>query len=124
MATPETFQTSDPYAPPPRHKDKSGAVVRFALVAAMLAGAAWGYVSFLGSAPTASLVPAEEQSFADASGDAGYPVEAPAMAPDTTLETAPDAERTAPAGPVPPPSTTAEPRTIPTPPPIDGPSDD
>jgi hypothetical protein len=40
----DTQQTHDPYAPPPRYKNKSGAMVRAALLAAMLAGAACGAI--------------------------------------------------------------------------------
>lgn len=80
----------DPYAPPPMHHDRSGALVRLAILAALIAGGAWAYFQFSGQ-ETASLVPppaAQEQTLADASQD---------LPPDATpeAEPAPVAPRTA-----------------------------
>ena len=66
----------DPYAPPRRHRDFSGAIVRFLIIAVLLGAAAWGYLEFSQS-PRTALVPTEEQSLADASADGGYQVETP-----------------------------------------------
>lgn len=128
MATPET---KDPYAPPPRHKDKSGPIVRVALLGAMLAGAAWGYMSFANAPETASLAPvAEEQTFAEARApDGSYRVNTPqTLEPAATARPAPSSAPQQPVAPtpepVPPPSTAIAP-TAPAPlPPIDSPSGD
>lgn len=102
----ETQRNNDPYAPPPRHRDKSGAIVRVAILAALLAGATWGYVSFQNSPQTASLAPtAEEQDYADARG-AGYRVETP-VARTPTMAPAPARVESTPAEAAPPPPTTA-----------------
>lgn len=131
----ETPQTNDPYAPPPRYKNKSGAMVRVALLAAMLAGAAWGYVSFA-NAPQTALVPVEEQRFAEVRApDGSYRVNTPnlepaatAPAPSPAAQPAAAPRTSAPAptvNPVPPPSTTVEPSSTPAPlPPVDAPSGD
>jgi hypothetical protein len=101
----------DPYAPPPRHKERSGAVVRFVIIAALLGVAVWGYTEFADQPQTASLVPpAGEQTMADAGMDTGYQVEQPnaqqAPAPQAAPSSAP---ASAPSEPVPPPTTTTEP---------------
>lgn len=92
---------ADPYAPPPMHHDRSGAIVRLAIAGVLIAGAAWAYFEF-GGRETASLVPppvAEEQSLADVSQDLP-PVAmpsaepAPAPAPRTTTRTPAPAPRT------------------------------
>lgn len=116
---------TDPYAPPPRHRDRSGALLRVVIVAALLGVAVWGYTSLQGNEQVASLAPVEEQQLADSSFDQGYTVApetaAPvAAAPEATPTRAPPAtpaprqQRAAPAPapstePVPPPSTTLEP---------------
>jgi hypothetical protein len=124
-------QNNDPYAPPPMHHDHSGALVRIAIVAALLGAAAWGYTSFADREQTA-LVPefAEEQQMADAGSSTApntlpeatsesLPGAAPAPAPAPTRRIAP-AEQPA-AEPVPPPSTATTP-TSPAPiPPVDAP---
>jgi cytoskeletal protein RodZ len=123
-------QNQDPYAPPPMHHDRSGALVRIVIVAALLGVAVWGYASFTGREQTA-LVPeiAEQQQMADASSSA-----APDTLPEATSESLPEAapapsapaRRTAPAAQqpaesVPPPSTATTP-TSPAPiPPVDVP---
>lgn len=131
----ETPQTNDPYAPPPRYKNKSGAMVRVALLAAMLGGAAWGYMSFA-NAPQTALVPVEGQSFAEARApDGSYRVNTPDLEPATNAPAptpaaqpaaAPRAIAPAPAAdPVPPPSSTIEPSSTPAPPPpVDAPAGD
>ncbi|UPT61535.1 MAG: hypothetical protein M0D54_14070 [Hyphomonadaceae bacterium JAD_PAG50586_4] len=127
-------QTNDPYAPPPRYKNKSGAMVRVALLAAMLAAAAWGYMTLQNAPRTALVAPAaEEQSFADAAGSQGYAPSASApsapVAPAATTAPSqtPNAAPRAPApDPVPPPSTTIAPSgaSAPLPAPADTPAGD
>jgi hypothetical protein len=51
----------DPYAAPPRHKERSGGVVRFAVIAALLGAAAWGYMEYAQQPQTALVEPAEEE---------------------------------------------------------------
>jgi hypothetical protein len=121
----------DPYAPPPMHHDRSGAVLRIAIMAALLGAAAWGYMSF-SNQPQTALVPevAEEQQMAES----GYTTSPSALPPASPAAetTAPAAEpppaprstprRTAPAEPasepVPPPSTSTTPVAPATPTPI------
>lgn len=55
----------DPYAPPPRHRDGSGAILRVVILGAMIAGVAWTYFSFAGSEQSAGLTPAVEQNVAE-----------------------------------------------------------
>lgn len=73
----------DPYTPPPMHHDRSGPVLRVALLAAMLGVAGMGY-AWMQSQPQTALVPemAQEQQVADA----GYQVtpEIPVASPETT----------------------------------------
>jgi hypothetical protein len=112
------------------HHDRSGAIVRFGIIAALLGAAAWGYMSFADQQQTAlAPAPIEEQQVADASGyansapsalpaesEATQPTPAPAPAPRRT------APAPAPAEAVPPPSTTSTPPTTPAPiPPLDTP---
>jgi len=102
---------ADPYDPPPRHRDRSGAVMRFVVIAALLGVAVWGYTSFSNSEGPGLTAPVEEEQVADA----GYavtlepipegateaaPANAPAPSPAPHTTPAPSAE------PVPPPSTT------------------
>ncbi|MEZ6022914.1 MAG: hypothetical protein R3C16_05765 [Hyphomonadaceae bacterium] len=79
----------DPYAPPPRHRDRSGALVRLVILAALLGGAAWGYMAFVDRNPEPLVASEQTQDLADTSLDQGYQVRTP---------TAEDAE-TAPAEP-------------------------
>jgi cytoskeletal protein RodZ len=76
----------DPYAPPPRHRDSSGAVVRFAIIAALLGAAAWGYMQYAEQPQrTALLEPAvEEQSLAGSAYDASQPAAPDQSAPPAT----------------------------------------
>jgi hypothetical protein len=76
-------EPSDPYAPPPRHKERSGAVVRFAIIAALLGAAAWGYMEYAQQPQTALVEPAQEQTLADTSYDTAQPAQ-PANAPAPT----------------------------------------
>jgi hypothetical protein len=87
---PKTNSPTDPYTPPPMHHDRSGAVVRVALLAAMLGLAGLGYAWYSGQQHTA-LVPevTQEQRMADA----GYTV---SPQPDAVTESLPPAETPAP----------------------------
>jgi cytoskeletal protein RodZ len=110
----------DPYAPPPRHKDKSGALVRVVLIAAMLGLAVWGYTEFSDQSAPSLVAEEQAQQVADASRttnpDGSYavtptPGAAPATtsaAPATAPEAAPAPQTGAPAAPAdtPAPSTT------------------
>ncbi|MBL8546951.1 MAG: hypothetical protein JNL81_10835 [Hyphomonadaceae bacterium] len=85
----KTNPNTDPYAPPPMHHDKSGAVVRVAILGGLLGAAALGYAWMAGQPQTASLVPeqaAQEQQMADA----GYQVADPTL-PEATSEALPPA---------------------------------
>jgi hypothetical protein len=82
----------DPYAPPPRHRDSSGAVVRFAIIAALLGAAAWGYTEYAQQPQTALVEPAEEQRMAES----GYAVTTPAP-PETATPTGQTPEPATPA---------------------------
>ncbi len=62
---------ADPYAPPPMHHDKSGRVVRVALLGGLFGAAALGYAWMSGQEQTASLIP-EETPQAQQMADAGY----------------------------------------------------
>lgn len=50
---------NDPYTPPPRHKEKGGAVVRAVMVAALLGGAALAYSHYSSRLPAADVQIAE-----------------------------------------------------------------
>lgn len=105
----------DPYAPPPRYKNRSGAVMRFIVLAALLGAAAWGYVEFSNQQQTASLTPpVQDQRVADA-GYRATPI------PEATP--APSAQTSSPA---PAPTTRATPaqNSTPQPPPAPAPSSD
>ncbi|MCC6787124.1 MAG: hypothetical protein IT547_04735 [Hyphomonadaceae bacterium] len=82
----------DPYAPPPMHHDRSGPVLRVALLAVLLGAAGLGYAWFAGQETTPLAPPAEQQQLADAGYDA-----APPAAPVTTPETAEPAPAPVPA---------------------------
>lgn len=57
---------TDPYAPPPRYKMRSGAIMRFIVLAALLGAAAWGYVAFTSQPQQASLTsPPQQEQLAD-----------------------------------------------------------
>jgi hypothetical protein len=72
----------DPYAAPPRHKERSGAVVRLAVIAALLGAAAWGYMEYAQQPQSALVEPAEEQDVAENQAYVAQPT-----APSTTGET-------------------------------------
>jgi hypothetical protein len=75
-------ETNDPYAPPPRYKDRSGRVLRVVLLAGLLGLVGWGYVAFNdGPSLSAQVSQAEEQTLADSSLDAIPPERAPLSEP-------------------------------------------
>ena len=73
----------DPYAPPPMHHDRSGPVLRVALLAGMLGAAGLGYAWFAGQETTPLAPVAEQQQLADAGYDVAPPDAAPVTAPET-----------------------------------------
>lgn len=87
-------QTHDRYTPPPRHKERSGALVRFAIVAALLGAAAWGYMEYAQQPQTALVEPANEERVADSSYDEGY---RPTPAPETAAPNGDSPQSTTPA---------------------------
>lgn len=99
----EERHAQDPYAPPPRHKDKSGALVRVVLIAAMLGVAVWGYTQYAdGPTLVAEQEAVQEQQVADAGYSVtpeaipqGAPTDAPAAASDESAP-APAAEPVSP----------------------------
>ena len=121
----------DPYAPPPMHHDRSGAVVRVAIMAALVAAAGWAYMTY-GNRPaeTASNVqvgapqqmaentaPIPPEPMPQAAPAPTAPTAAPAPERRTTpRRSAPEPER------VPPPSTSVTPPVAPpiqsSPPPV------
>ncbi|MGD9966921.1 MAG: hypothetical protein AB7T59_10395 [Hyphomonadaceae bacterium] len=128
-------RNDDPYAPPPMHHDRSGPVLRVAVIAALLGAAAWGYMTFAprqGEQTALAPEAAPEQQLADA----GY-TSAPETLPPAVAQPAPPApaavtarpRRAAPAAPPPEPAEPAPsastppasmPPTTPTPiPPVD-----
>jgi hypothetical protein len=90
------------------HHDRSGTLVRLAIIAALLGAAAWGYMRFADGEQTAGLVPAkQEQRMAEAQAPgapeiaqptepaaplaqsppaAGVPAEPQALPPPTTVQ--------------------------------------
>ena len=47
----------DPYAPPPPPRERSGPILRFAIVAALLGAAAWAYMTYSqGAGPTQAQI--------------------------------------------------------------------
>ena len=66
---PKQTNNTDPYAAPPMHHDRSGGVVRVALLAVMLGAAGLGYAWFSGQETTPLVPVAEEQQMADAGYD-------------------------------------------------------
>lgn len=84
MARSEDIETNrDPYAPPPRHRDRSGAVLRMALVAALLGAAVWGYTQYESDGPGLIADAPQEQSLADTSLDTMPPEPAPLGEPES-----------------------------------------
>ncbi|MBN8606738.1 MAG: hypothetical protein J0L81_07455 [Caulobacterales bacterium] len=128
MTSPQK-QSNDPYAPPPRYREKSGAVVRVAILGALLAGAAWGYMQFANAPQTALVEPAaQEQVMAETSElNAPYQVQtqdaAPAATPASESRASPRPAPGAASGELlPPPTTTTEPTTPQPLPPVDMPA--
>ena len=58
----------DPHTPPPPHKERSGGVVRLAVIAALLGAAAWGYMEYAQQPQTALVEPAAERQVAENQG--------------------------------------------------------
>jgi len=78
-------ENADPYAPPPRYKNRSGAMVRVVILGALLAAAGWGYMEFSKGGPgLVAVAPSEEQTVADTGFDNPIPAPPPAAAPATT----------------------------------------
>lgn len=87
-----TDHTTDPYSTPPLRKGKSGAFVRYAIVGALLAGAAWGYMEY-GQGPGLVAQQSEEQELADTT----YDTPVTAVPSGEPAEVAPSATAPAPA---------------------------
>lgn len=95
----------DPYAPPPRHKERSGPVVRIVLIAAMLAAGVWAYTEY-SQLPQEPLVAENQQQVAE--NEPFDPVNGYRVNPATDTPvpadegaTAPDATTPAPVEPAP-----------------------
>ncbi len=80
-------ENRDPYAPPPRHRDHSGAMLRIVLVAGLLGAAVWGYTQFDEGPGLVAEAP-QEQSLADSSLDTQRPEAPPLGEPATAPEPA------------------------------------
>lgn len=112
------IKDKDPYAPPPMHHDRSGAVVRVAILGALLGAGALGYV-WMSNQPQTALVPevVQEQQMADAGYTASentLPEAVSESQPAAPVATTPAPQRRAPT-----PRSTPEPQPEPepTPPP-------
>ena len=115
------------------HHDRSGAVVRVAILAVLLGGGFLGWQYFSSHRQSAGLV-TEEQQMADAGATAApetyptppaetiapepAPAAAPAAAPSASPRRTASPRREAAPEPVPPPSTTIEPSVAPVPAPV------
>jgi hypothetical protein len=86
-------RNQDPYAPPPRYKERSGAVMRFIILAALLGAAAWAYVTYSGQQQTASLTSPAQQEVADSGYRANPTPEAAAPAATTPAPAATPAQQ-------------------------------
>ena len=84
-------QSNDPYAPPPRYKDRSGRVLRVVLLAGLLGLVGWGYLAF-NDGPSLSAQVSEEQQMADSSLDIAPPEPAPLSEP--AINATPDVKLT------------------------------
>lgn len=105
-------QQTDPYTPPPMHHDRSGGVVRFAILGALLGAAALGYISFMGSQPQTSGLTPVEQTEPQQMADGSYQVTPQPTTTEATPQSAVPAPSPAPAAPrstAPAPSEPAEP---------------
>jgi len=81
----------DPYAPPPRHRDRSGWLVRLVIVAGLLGAAAWGYAE-MSNDRGQGLVAEEIQDGAQRRADGGYdvtPTPAPVQGGETQAQDEP-----------------------------------
>jgi len=79
----------DPYAPPPRHRDRSGAILRVGLLAVLLGAAAWGFMAYDDGPSLVAEAPIEQtQRLADSSLDAPLPESEPLVVPPS-VEPAP-----------------------------------
>lgn len=109
---PRNPEEIDPYAPPPRHKERSGPLVRVVLIAAMLGLAAWGYTEYSSQGGQSLVAEEQTQQIADAgpsiNPDGSYSV---TQTPETTAPAAAPSESPAPASA----PTTAEPAPADTP---------
>jgi hypothetical protein len=120
---------ADPYAPPPMHHDRSGAIVRIAILAVLLAGVGFGWMYFSSHQQSAGLVApaADEQQLADNSDQQVYhtnpAIAAPEAAPQAPAPTpqAPPPRRAATQRPAPvhTPTESVPPPTTSTTPPVD-----
>jgi len=104
---------ADRYAPPPRYKNKSGGVLRVAILAGILGVAAAGYVLYSDRIEEAKNTPMVQEERDLAYNDSAQPADSMNPAP---AETAPAAAPEAPAPaaapapePLPAPTTTTEP---------------
>lgn len=101
----------DPYATPPTPRDRSGPMLRLAIVAALLVAAVWAYMTY-SQGPGLTQAAADMQQpaeVANARATRGYglaPAEIPEAAPPPET---PSAAAAPSAEPVPPPSTTTVP---------------
>lgn len=86
-------ENQDPYTPPPRYKQRSGALVRVAIVAALLGAAGWGYMQYSQQPQSALVEPEQEQRVAQSGYDTGYAADpvtpAPSQAPGATSSDTP-----------------------------------
>ena len=97
----------DPYASQPVPKERGGPLLRFAIVAALLGAAVWGYMTF-SEGPTLTEADPQEQTIADSGAPPAYPV-ATQTSPSETAPAQRTAPAPAPAESVPAPSTTTVP---------------
>jgi type II secretory pathway pseudopilin PulG len=81
----------DPYAPPPRYRDNSGALVRIVIIAALLGVAVWGYTYFEDQQEleARALENAQEQQMAQAQPGYGSAPGMPTQQSEPALGAAP-----------------------------------
>lgn len=102
-------QQTDPYAPPPRHKDTSGKFVRVLILAGILGVAGAGYALYSDRIEEAKNTPfvQEEQQFAEApampAAEQPLATQAPAASPAPVQR-----EESVNEAPLPPPTTSVE----------------
>lgn len=95
--------SADPYAPPPRYRDRSGRLVRVGLMALLLAGLGVGYFAWSATTPQqAALAPQEQQQQLADAGYRAQPEQIPQAQPvsptPSAATPAPDRRRQAPSG--------------------------